>query len=156
VQRALLSLLLVWSCCAAHAGERPGDIAAVDELRKRAQAATATQRQLLAIAESAPRDEQFELYRAHDATVGAWLQVGFLRALLDASIAARSAADERRVRAELRDYARFAVWEFDQSIADLDASIARSGRADFLRLLKRLRVLAIAARTAALRLAGQR
>jgi hypothetical protein len=138
----------------AHAGELPGDVAHANELKERASSADVIQSQLLVMAESAPRDEQFELYRTYDDSIGAWLQVAFLRNALDASIAATSADDERRLRTDLRDYATFAAWELDQNIAHLDASIAADRRAEYLRLTRMLRSLAAEVRITALRLAA--
>ena len=150
-----LGVLLAWICCLplAQAVERPGDVSDASELRGRALAATAIQSQLLAMAESAPQDEQFDLYRAYDDSIGAWLQVEFVRSLLDASIAAISTADEQRFRTDLRDHARFAVWELDQNIANLDASVASDGRADYLDLIRLLRSLAAEVRMTVFRLA---
>ena len=151
-----LGVLLGWMCCLqiAQAVERPGDASDANLLRGRALAATAIQSQLLAMAETAPRDEQLELYRTYDDSSGAWLQVAFVRSLLDASIATTSTADEQRLRTDLRDHARFAVSELDQHIANLDASVARDGRADYLDLMRLLRSLTAEVRMTVFRLAA--
>jgi len=151
-----LSIAMLWWLCASlvQAVERPGDVNHANELRQRALSAAATQRQLLAMTESAPRSRQFELYRTYDDSIGAWLQVELLRSLLDASAAATSIDDEKRLRTDLRDCARFAAWELDQHIANLDAAIARKGPAEYLRRLRALRSLAAQVRMTVLGLAA--
>lgn len=147
--------ILAWLCSpVAQAVERPGDVTHANELQQRALSAAAVQRQLLAMAEGAPRGEQFELYRTYDDSIGAWLQVELLRSLLDASMATASMADERRLRTDLRDCARFAVWELDQNIAYLDVAAAKQGDAEYSRLVRILRSLAAEIRITALRLAA--
>jgi hypothetical protein len=150
-----LGVLLAWMCWLpiAHAVERPGDLTSANELRGHALSAAAIQGQLLAMAESAPRGEQFELYRTYSDSISAWLQVGFVRGLLDASIAATSTADEQRFRTDLRDHARFAAWELDQNIANLDASVTKEGPAGYSRLLEILRALAAEVQNTVFRLA---
>jgi len=130
--------MLAWAG-SSEAIERPGDAHSARDLERRTTVVTAIQRDLLAIAEGAPRGEQFELYRTYDESMGTWLQVGFLRTLLNASIAAKSSAEELRLRTDLRDHARYALWELDQNIAHLDAGIAEDGRTPYLRLIKALR-----------------
>jgi hypothetical protein len=151
-----LGVLIAWACWLPIAGavERPGDATAANELHGRAQSAAVIQKQLLALAEGAPRDEQFELYRTYDDAIGAWLQIEFVRRLLDASIAAKSSGDEQGFRTDLRDHARFALWQLDQHIANLDANIANGGPAEYLRLVGILRSLAAEARTSVVRLAA--
>jgi len=149
---SLILLVLAWASCSG-AIERPGDAGNAKELQRRTTAVTAIQRDLLAIAEGAPHGEQFELYRTYDESMGTWLQVGFLRDLVDASIATTSASDELRLRADLRDQARYTLWELDQNIAHLDASTA-DGRSQTLRLIKALRASLVNVRLTVIRLAA--
>ena len=152
-----LGVLIAWTCWLpiALAVERPGDAALAQELHGHALSAAVIQEQLLALTERAPRDEQFELYRTYDDAIGAWLQIEFVRGLLDASIVATSGAGEQGFRTDLRDHARFTLWELDQHIANLDASIARGGPAEYLRLVRILRSLAAKARTSLVHLATE-
>jgi hypothetical protein len=140
---------------AAHALERPGDADNAKALRRSTVSVTATQKELLALAEAAPRGERFELYRTYDDSKGTWLQVAFLRTLLDAAIAARSSSDELRFRTNLRDHARYAVWELDQNIAHLDASTAKYESARLLRMIKLLRSSSADVRATITRLAAE-
>ena len=98
---------------------------------------------------------QGRLYRTYDDSMGTWLQVGFLRTLLDDAIGARSPPDELQFRTNLRDHARYALWEFDKNIAHLDASAAKHGGARYLRLIKALRSASVNVRTTIIRLTAE-
>src|ERR1700752_1124340 len=86
----LSAIVLAWIGCVglADALERPGDADNMEDLRRRATAATAIHRDFQALIDAAPRKEKFELYRTYDASTSTWVQIGFLRDTLDASIAA--------------------------------------------------------------------
>jgi len=153
---SLTLLLLAWaSCLPLAASERPGDADNAKELRRSAVAVAGIQRQLRAMAESASREERFELYRTYDDSMGTWLQVAFLRTLLGAAIATRSPSDESRFRTNLRDHARYALWELDRNIAHLDASTAGHGSARYLRLIDALRSSSVKVRTTIVRLVAE-
>jgi len=77
----------------AHAIEGAGEATAAYELRQHAIAATALQDDLLDLCESASGAEQFELYSIYNRAVGTWLQVDFLRDLLDITMSASSRSD---------------------------------------------------------------
>ena len=151
------SLMFVLACACgpsiATALERPGDTANADELRQRAIAAAAAQKSFLALIDAAPRKERFELYRTYDESMGPWVQVGFLRGVLDDAIAATSWTLELKLRADLRDQARYAVWEIDQNMASLDARIAEEKRARYLQPTKALRSALLNVRATVARLA---
>jgi len=125
----------------AQAVDRSGDAENASELQQRAISVTAVQRGLLSLAEAASGEEAFDLYRTYNESMSTWLQVGFLRTSLDLSIAATSAFDEKKSRTDLRDHARFALWELDQNIRHLDESIAEVEQAEHLRLIQVLRSL---------------
>jgi hypothetical protein len=144
--------------CAGSAGiadalERPGDAASADELRRRAIAAASVQKNFLALIEAAPRKERFELYRTYGEAAGTWVQIAFLESVLSEAIAARSWTIELKLRADLRDQARYAVWEIDQNIAHLDARIAEEKRARYSRVTKALRSALLNVRATVSRLA---
>jgi hypothetical protein len=139
----------------ATALERPGDSANADELRRRTIAAAAVQKDFLALIEAAPSKEKFELYRTYDESMGTWVNVGFLRSVLDDAIAAQSWTIELKLRADLRDQARYAVWEIDQNIAHLDERIEEEKRARHLRLTKALRSALLNVRATVTRLAAE-
>jgi hypothetical protein len=111
----------------AQAIEGAGAATAVYELRQHAIAATVLQDDLLGLCESASGAEQFELYSIYNRAVGTWLQVDFLRDLLDVTMSASSRSDEEAIGAALRDQAAFALWELDQSIAYLEVDSAGAG-----------------------------
>jgi len=135
--------------------ERPGDSANVDELRRRSMAAEAVQKDFLALIEAAPSQERLELYRTYDESMGTWVNVGFLRGVLDDAVAAQSWTIELKLRADLRDQARYAVWEIDQNIAHLDERIEAEKRARHLRLTKALRSALLNVRATVTRLAAE-
>ena len=112
----------------AQAIEGAGEATAAYELRQHAIAATVLQDDLLDQCESASGAEQFELYSIYNRAMGTWLQVDFLRDLLDVTMSASSRSDEEAMGAALRDQAAFALWELDQSIAyfESDSTVARS------------------------------
>jgi hypothetical protein len=151
---SLLLAMFAWACClpAAQAVERFGDAENASELQQRAISVTAVQRGLLSLAEAASGEERFNLYRTYDESMGTWLQVEFLRTLLDLSIAAASAFDEQKLRTDLRDHARYALWELDQNISHLDANAAGADQAEHLRLIQVLRSLLTNARSTVNRL----
>ena len=133
-----LSMLLMGMACAylplAHGSERAGDANAARELQKYATAAQAAQRKLLALCEAASGQEQFNLYWTYNQSTGTWLQVEFLRALLERAVAATSPSDERTLRATLRDQALFTLWELDQNLAHPGRDSAKSARSKRQRL----------------------
>ena len=150
-------IVLAWIGCVslADALERRGDADNMEDLRRRAMAAATIHRDFLALIEAAPRKEKFELYRTYDESTGTWVQIGFLRDTLDASIAASSWTVELKLRTDLRDEARYALWEVDQSIAYLDARIVEEKRARTLRLVKGLRSALLNVRATVTRLAAE-
>jgi hypothetical protein len=138
-----LLLLLAWMCCscAAHATERPGDLAMAAELQKYSVAALAVQRDYLSLSEAASGEERFNFYWTHNQSAGTWRQIEFLRTLLDLSVAATLPSDEQRMRTALRDQAQFALWELDQNIAYLGRGTADVNRPEYFRLNEVLRSL---------------
>jgi hypothetical protein len=141
--------MFAWACCLpiAQGVERFGDAEDASELQQRAISVTAVQRGLLSLAEAASGEEAFNLYRTYNESMGTWLQVEFVRTLLDLSIVATSASDEQKLRTDLRDHARFALWELDQNIGHLGESIAEVEQWEHLRLIRVLRSLLMSART---------
>ncbi|HSS69700.1 MAG TPA: hypothetical protein VLQ46_03500 [Casimicrobiaceae bacterium] len=150
-------IVLAWIGCVglADALERRGDADNMEDLRRRATAAATIHRDFLALIEAAPRKEKFELYRTYDESTGTWVQIGFLRDTLDASIAASSWTVELKLRTDLRDQARYALWEVDQGIAYFDERIAEEKRARTLRLVKQLRSALLNVRATVTRLAAE-
>jgi hypothetical protein len=147
-------MLLAWPCCfhVAHGTERPGDLAIAADLQKYTIAVIAVQRDYLSLSEVASGEELFNLYWTYNQSVGTWRQVEFLRALLGLSVAATLPADEQRIRAALRDQARFTLWELDENIAHLGRGTAEVNRSEYFRLNEVLRSLLQGVRTTVARL----
>jgi len=152
----LLIMMLAWACCSpvAEGIERFGDAENASDLQQRAISVTAVQRGLLSLAEAASGEERFNLYRTYGESVGAWLQVEFVRALLNLSIAATASSDEQRFRTDLLDHARFTLWELDQNISHLGKSITEVEQSEHLRLLQVLHSLLLQVRITVNRLSA--
>jgi hypothetical protein len=149
------AIVLAWSCwaLAAEAAEGPDDARSASELREWTTRVIPIQRDLRLAAESASGDTQFELYRTYDLAAGTWLQIDLVRAVLGAAIAAQG-SDAQRLRTDLRDHARYALWEVDQNIADLDARLGDDRPSPYLRLFEALRESLVATRMTLIRLAA--
>jgi hypothetical protein len=152
----LFLMMLAWACClpVAEGVERFGDAENASDLQQRAISVTAVQRGLLSLAEAASGEERFDLYRTYDESIGTWLQVEFVRTLLDLSIATTAPSDEQRFRTDLRDHAKFTLWELDQNISHLGKSITEVEQSEHLRLIQVLRSLLLQARSTVNRLAA--
>jgi len=150
-----VAIVLAWACWALAAGavERAGDASSATELRERTIRVIPIQGDLRRLAESASGATAFELYRIYDEAMGTWLQIDQVRAVLRAAISA-SGPDERRLRIDLRDHARYALWEVDQNIADIDARLGRDSPPPDARLLEGLRAALVATRISLIRLAA--
>jgi len=152
----VLLMMLAWACClpVAEGIERFGDAENASDLQQRAISVTAVQTGLLSLAEAASGEARFNLYRTYDESMGTWLQVDFVRELLNLSMAATASPAEQKLRTDLRDHAKFALWELDQNISHLGKSIAEVEQAEHLRLIRVLRSLLLQARITLGRLAG--
>jgi hypothetical protein len=149
-------MLLAWACCSpvAEGAERFGDAENASDLQQRAISVAAVQRGLLSLAEAGSGEERFNLYRTYGESIGTWLQVEFVRELLDVSMAATASSDEQKFRTDLQDHAKFSLWELDQNINHLGESIAEVEQAEHLRLIRVLRSLLLQARVTLSRLAA--
>ena len=139
-------LLLLLLACApylrlAHGSERVGDAVHVHAFEQHAAAVKALEDNLLALIETTPEDERFELYRTYNQLMGTWLQMDFLQGLLDASIAALLPIEEEEVRTSLRDQAQFTLCELDHAIANIDQNLAELDRPRDLRVNEEVRSL---------------
>lgn len=144
-RRSLAFALSMSIACAtfgtsACASERAGDATTANELQQYVTAAAAAQQELLGLCEAASGEEQFDLYWAHNQSTGTWLQVEFLRSLLEQARASLP-PEEQTIRATLRDEALFTLWELEQNIAHPRREGSQSARFEFLRLDETLRSL---------------
>jgi len=144
--RSCVLIMLLVLACAAHGVERAADVDGADELLGLANPVGTIQHELLSRCENTPLDERFDRYRRYDQSMAIWKQVDSLRDALEIAIAA-SASDDERIRIDLRDEARFTLWELDEHIAhrtnmlsDADAAELRALR-DEIRLLRQARVV---------------
>jgi len=147
-----LSLLLRLFACAlclpiAHGTERVGEATYLYELERYAGAVTGLEQEFRSLIEAASDEERFDLYWTYNHLTGAWVQVDFLQALLQLSVAAPSYSDEEKTRTTLRDQAQFALWELDHTITDLERNIPEVRRPNELRINESLRSLLSEVRT---------
>src|SRR5262245_47942948 len=118
----LVVLLLAFAAAsrAAHGTERVGDASLVYALEDRTEIASVLERDMLVLIERSSDEDRFELYVTYNRLVGAWAQVELAQELLEAGVSARSPAEEAEVRTTLRDQARFALWDLDETRVQLE------------------------------------
>ena len=116
----LLCLLLACVLCDpfSHAASRPDDRVAEEALAGHSRSVTTIERSMLALIAIAPDGDRFDLYRAYDGFVGAWVQVDALLALLDRATT-QADGDDETTRRMLRDQAEFTLGELDSAIVAL-------------------------------------
>ena len=152
----LLMLLLI---CApglrpAHGTERAGDAAAVYALRHQTEVANGLESDILALIEISPDEERFDLYRTYDQLMGTWVQVDVLQAMLELSMSASSPSEEDEIRTNLRDHARFALWDLDEARAYFERNIPDVDQQEHLRISAAIRLLLFEAKAIIGRLPG--
>jgi hypothetical protein len=130
----------------AHGSERAGDAAYVYALEQHSAVVAALEDDFLALIETAPEEERFNLYRTYNQLMGTWLQVEFLRSLLDSSIEAVSPLDEEEVRTNLRDQAEFTLWELAATITSIERNIVELDLPSHIQVNARVRSLLAEAR----------
>ena len=123
----LRSLLLLFGCVpylpVAHGMERAGDAASLYELEQYGNAVNALETDFLSVIEAAPSEERFDLYWTYNHLTGSWVQVEYLQAQLELSVAAQSSSEEESMRTTLRDQAEFVRWELGHAIDDLEPTV---------------------------------
>jgi len=128
-----------------QAASRPDDRVVERALETHSRMVTTIERSMLALIAIAPDGDRFDLYRAYDGFLGAWVQVDALQALLDRAITQADGDDEEATRRTLRDQAEFTLGELDSAIVALadaagslrrpdDYDISVVARAELLRL----------------------
>jgi hypothetical protein len=107
----------------------------------------AVQQDVLALIESSPQKDRFDLYRTYDQLMGAWVQVELSQQLLELSMSAVSRSEEDEIRTNLRDQAEFALWDLDQARVDLESNIPALSQAEHFRINAAIRSLLLEAET---------
>jgi hypothetical protein len=130
LKRSSVVLSLLALASAANAIERAGDATDADELRAVASVAGEMQRSLLMRCEHASGEAQLELYRRHNDSAGTWNAIVSVASRLELAMESASPIDEQRIRADLRDEARFALWEIDEHVARLTNALFHGGPID--------------------------
>jgi hypothetical protein len=117
----LLFLLLACalSVSPAYGAGPSADTAYEDALATHAREVATIERSLLALIAIAPDGDRFDLYRAYDEFLGAWVLVDGLHALLDRAITPVDPDDEEATRRTLRDQAEFTLGELDSALVAL-------------------------------------
>ena len=145
------SLLLLFACApylpVVYATERTGDATCLYELEQYANAANALETDFLSLIEAAPGEERFYLYWTYNHLTGSWVQVEYLQAQLELSVAAQSYSDEESMRTTLRDQAEFVRWELGHAINDLEQTMPEARPSNHLLINEALRSLLSQVRT---------
>jgi hypothetical protein len=147
----LVRLLLMLVICAsslrpALGAERAGDAVLMYALQDHTEVASALETDILTLIESAPDEDRFDLYRTYDQFMGAWIQVDLLQTLLERSVLATSPSAEEEIRTDLRDHARFALWELDEARMNLERNVPVGDRQEHFRINEAIRSLLSEAR----------
>jgi len=125
----------------AQGTERAGDTSALDEFASYAGAASALDAQFLSLIDSASSEERFYLYWTYNHLTDARLQVEYLEAQLEVSLAAESDVDEASARTMLRDQAQFVRRDLDNTVDDLQQNMPEVRRLNHLEVNEALRRL---------------
>ena len=143
-------VLLLFVCSAglrpAHGTEHVGDALVVHTLDNQTAAVDALDREILALLETVPDDRRFELYWTYDQLMGTWSQVEVLQALLELAIAATSPLEEEEISTQLRDHARFLLWDLDEAGAQLELHTPADDQQQHRRINETIRALLSATR----------
>lgn len=138
--RSIVWLAALAIASTAFAVDRRGDFDDVAELDAITRAVSAIQDDLLSRCESTTGELQFELYRQYDSSIGSWRSVESLRDLVDLAKTAQSPIDERRIRTDIVDHARFVLWQLDEHVAELMQTLLARGPTPDWRLRDEIRL----------------
>lgn len=150
----LLALLVAMLSSAAFGVERPGDAPIASAIHHYAKEVTAVQRDLLSFIAAAPDSKRFDLYRTYNRSIGTWMQVELLQALLDRAAEEPSDPAEE-MRAAITEHAAYVLWELDGNLDELESIIAEKRPSPDLRLHELLRSLLTEVRVIVTRLASK-
>jgi hypothetical protein len=151
---ALLALVVAALSSAAYGMERAGDALIASEIRHYAKEVTAVQSDLLSFIAAAPDSKRFDLYRTYNRSIGTWMQVDLLQALLErASEETSDPAEE--VRVAIMEHAVYVLWELDRNLGELESVMAEKRPSPDLRLHELLRSLLTEVRVIVTRLASK-
>src|SRR5262249_19554002 len=132
----LLVLLLAFAAGlrTAHGMERVGDASLVYALQDRTAVASVLERDVLVLIERSSDEDRFALYMTYTRRVGAWSQVDLAQELLEAAVSATSPVEEAEIRTTLRDQARFALWDFEETRVQLERSAPTADQGEHSRI----------------------
>jgi hypothetical protein len=149
----LLALLVAALSSAAYGMEHAGDALFASEIRHYAKEVTAVQSDLLFLIATAPDSKRFDLYRTYNRSVGTWMQVDLLQALLERAVEETSdPADD--LQAAIKEHAVYTLWELDRNLDELESVMAEKRPSPDLRLHELLRSLLTEVRVIVTRLAS--
>jgi len=112
----------------AQGAERLADALATYALQERTAVADGLERDILAVIDSSPNEDRFELYRTYNQLMGTWVQVDLSQTLVAQAVAATSPSEEEKIRTTLRDQAQFALWDLDETLRTSDGTVpSRTG-----------------------------
>jgi hypothetical protein len=142
----LVRLLVLLVVCApglfpAQAAERAGDALVRQAIHDRRDVVDALEEDILALIESSPDGDRFDLYRTYNQLMGTWVQIDLSDILVEQAALAMSPSEEEEIRTTLRDQAQFALWELDDALAYLEQIRPGAHRHEYLRIKEAIRSL---------------
>ena len=150
---ALLALVVAALSSAAYGMERAGDALIASEIRHYAKEVTAVQSDLLSFIAAAPDSKRFDLYRTYNRSIGTWMQVDLLQALLER--ASEETSDPAEEVVAIMEHAVYVLWELDRNLGELESVMAEKRPSPDLRLHELLRSLLTEVRVIVTRLASK-
>jgi hypothetical protein len=141
VRLLVLLVICVPGLRVAQGAERLGDALAMYALHDRTEVVDALERDILALIESSPAEDRFDLYRTYNQLMGTWFQIDLSETLVEQAVSATSPSKEERIRTILRDQAQFALWELDEAVVYLERNTPSANRWEYLRISEAIRSL---------------
>ena len=125
----------------AQAAERAGDALVRQAIHDHRDVVDALEEDILALIESSPERDRFDLYRTYNQLMGTWVQIDLSDTLVEQAALAMSPSEEEEIRTTLRDQAQFALWELDDALAYLEQIRPGTHRHEYLRIKEAIRSL---------------
>jgi hypothetical protein len=146
--RLLMPLLACASCLPDADGmERAADASLIYALEDRTAVASALERDMLVLIERSAGEDRFGLYLTYDRLLGAWSQVDLSQELLEDAVSATSPLEEAEIRITLRDQARFALWDLEETRVQLERDPPGAVQAEHAKIHAAIRMLLAETRT---------
>jgi hypothetical protein len=131
----------------ARGAERAADASLIYALEDRTAVANTLERDMLVLIERSADEDRFGLYLTYNRLLGAWVQVNLSQALLEDAVSATSPLEEAKIRTTLRDQARFALWDLEETRVQLERDPPGAEQPEHSRIQAAIRRLLAETRT---------